>query len=545
MELDLESLSTKRLDHLGLVAQVCRDIHLTDVIDQCVGTDPRQHVTRGEAVLAMILNALGFVDRPLYLFPEFLQTKPLDRLIREDLTPDLFNDDLLGRTWDKLYEHGLEEIFLTVAVQAYHQEELGPFFHHDTSAWSVHGQYEPSGDITEAVPITITYGRPKNGRTDLKQFMVGLITAQELPVFIQTLSGNTADSTHFREVVQQYGERLKNAWQTDRIWIWDSKFYTKYNVQTTSADYKWITRVPETLKDAKRVLEETDIGLLRQCTTLEGYHLHAIETHYAGVPQRWIIVFSEKAYAREQATLQRQLTKERERADKQLWHLGNKQFRALADAEQAAQELEKTWKYHQLGQPHVETRQKRANGQQGRPRQDEALITVYRVKWTLQEDQPAQERALLRKGKFIIASNELDPIRFSDEALLIAYKDQQYVERGFRFLKDPGFFVPGTFLQTETRIMALVMVMGLALLVYSLAQRSLRRALDAQETPFPDPSRSNPRPTLKRVFQLFEGISVLYQGEQAIKVLGLTSLHHSLLQLLGAPFERIYTLEPG
>ncbi|RJS68684.1 DUF4277 domain-containing protein [Methanophagales archaeon] len=68
--------SSKNLDHLGIVATVCKEIGLADEIDGVIGVDPRQKVTCGEAVVAMILNALGFVDRPLYLFPEFMATKP-------------------------------------------------------------------------------------------------------------------------------------------------------------------------------------------------------------------------------------------------------------------------------------------------------------------------------------------------------------------------------------------------------------------------------------------------------------------------------------
>ena len=49
---------------------------MVDEIDGAVGVDPHQKVTCDEAVVAMILNALGFVDRPLYLFPEFMATKP-------------------------------------------------------------------------------------------------------------------------------------------------------------------------------------------------------------------------------------------------------------------------------------------------------------------------------------------------------------------------------------------------------------------------------------------------------------------------------------
>ena len=74
----------------------CKEIGLADEINRIVGVDPRQTVTCGEAVVAMVLNALGFVDRPLYLFPEFMATKLVEILIREGLKAEDFNDDVLG-----------------------------------------------------------------------------------------------------------------------------------------------------------------------------------------------------------------------------------------------------------------------------------------------------------------------------------------------------------------------------------------------------------------------------------------------------------------
>ncbi|MDI6886795.1 MAG: DUF4277 domain-containing protein, partial [archaeon] len=186
--------TSKDLDHLGIVAVVCREIGLAEEIDRIVGVDPRQKVTCGEAVVAMILNALGFVDRPLYLFPEFMTTKPVEILIREGLKAEDFNDDVLGRTLDKLYR-----------------------------------------------------GYSKDGRPDLKQFVISLVMSDDLPVFIQALSGNASDKNHFREIVKEYGASLQEKWGEDKIWVWDSAVYSEKNIKEISPSYKWITRVPETL----------------------------------------------------------------------------------------------------------------------------------------------------------------------------------------------------------------------------------------------------------------------------------------------------------
>jgi len=54
---------TERLDHLGTVSGVCREIGLAAYLD---ALDVRQHerVSVGTATVAMILNGLGFSNRP-------------------------------------------------------------------------------------------------------------------------------------------------------------------------------------------------------------------------------------------------------------------------------------------------------------------------------------------------------------------------------------------------------------------------------------------------------------------------------------------------
>jgi transposase len=50
-------------------------------------------VNTGEVVKAIILNGLGFVSRPLYLFPDFFQDKPIEHLIKEGIKASDLNDD--------------------------------------------------------------------------------------------------------------------------------------------------------------------------------------------------------------------------------------------------------------------------------------------------------------------------------------------------------------------------------------------------------------------------------------------------------------------
>ena len=63
----------------------------------------------------------------------------------------------------------------------------------------------------------------------------------------------------------------------------------------------------------------------------------------------------------------------------------------------------------------------------------------------------------------------------SDAEVIAAYKGQSSVEGGFRFLKDPLLFVSSLYVNKPSRLEGLLMVMTLALLVYSVAQRRLRK----------------------------------------------------------------------
>lgn len=533
---------SKNLAHLGIVSGVCKKIGLVEEINCIVGVDPRQKVTCGQAVVAMVLNALGFVDRPLYLFPEFLETKPVELLIGPGFTSEDFNDDVLGRTLDKLSVVGLEETFMRVAASA--QTYAGDddrFFHSDTTSMSVHGEYDRD-DEDEPVPIQITYGYPKDHRTDLKQFVVSLITSKGLPVFIQGLSGNTSDKDHFRELSEMYGMMLRTTWGRDRIWVWDSAFYTKKNLQALPPDMVWITRVPETLTLAQKLLQNAEN---MTATSMKGYSIQSTMVTYAGVQQRWIVVLSEQAYNREKKTLKKKTQQEKEMVKTALWHLSHQEFRCREDGLSALQELTKKWKYHRTQKIDLVEKQRKKNGGKGRPKTEDPKTTVYLVTATAQENDVEIHRCLQSLGRFIVATKELNAEKLSDEDTVKAYKDQQQVERGFRFLKDPLFFAHAIFLKTERRIQAMVMIMGLALLIYAIAEKKLRDALKTMDETLPD-QRGKPTktPTMRRMFQTFEGVSVLYneQGEQ-LEIMNLSETSRKVLLLFGEEYMEAYGLK--
>jgi transposase len=109
------------------------------------------------------------------------------------------------------------------------------------------------------------------------------------------------------------------------------------------------------------------------------------------------------------------------------------------------------------------------------------------------------------------------------------------VGRGFRFLKDPLFCADSLFLKRPERLMALLMVMGLALLVYALAEHPMRTELVRGRKSLPNQQgKPTQQPTMRWIFHLFEGIDVLWlrqpTGVQCL-VLNLKPIHRQILTL--------------
>ena len=92
-------MRVERLDHLGIVAGICREIGLAEYLDALAGPG-QQQVSVGTATVAMILNGLGFSNRRLYLVSQFFATKPVEHLLGPGITADQLHDDCLGRTLD-------------------------------------------------------------------------------------------------------------------------------------------------------------------------------------------------------------------------------------------------------------------------------------------------------------------------------------------------------------------------------------------------------------------------------------------------------------
>jgi len=390
----------------------------------------------------------------------------------------------------------------------------------------------------------VTYGHSKANRPDLKQVVLNLATTgvANFPIWMEACSGNASD----KAVLQAAAARMKKFCKELKdspsfLYVGDSAMYERCVKE--AGDMKWLSRVPERLNEAKKWLKLPDESFV--WTELSnGYRMTSLsEACYGGVAQRWMLIHSEHAAKRELKTLQKRIDKEKEAYTKVLWHLGNQDFTCDKDALLAAEKAVKALKYHQVGW--VTTRIEK-HAKPGRPKAGNAPEVVgYCIQGRLNEDLERIAVAKRHKGRFILASNELDQSVLPDETFLPEYKEQIKTEQGFRFIKSDTFEVDSIFLKKSSRIEALMMVMTLCLMVYSIAQNKLRQALEQAKETVPDQLRKETKkPTMAWIFRLFYGVHVwtIRQGEQTqTLVVNLTSLMKRIIGYFGPSAEKIYS----
>ena len=126
VKLKPQDIEIQNIDHLGIVAGIIDAIGIVEIINELIGVEKGEKVNAGQVVKAMIINGLGFVSKPLYMFPEYFETIACEHLIGAGVKPEYLNDDKLGRVMDKLFRKGLGTIFFIIALKGNcSQDEFG------------------------------------------------------------------------------------------------------------------------------------------------------------------------------------------------------------------------------------------------------------------------------------------------------------------------------------------------------------------------------------------------------------------------------------
>jgi transposase len=404
-----------------------------------------------------------------------------------------------------LYAHDLTKLFAGIASQARRIFGIkAEQVHIDTTSFSVSGDYARAEGAAEPAVIAITYGYSRDHREDLKQWMVALATTHDgdVPLFLQPLDGNSIDKVSLLAVITAIVAQLREADGDASVYVADNGIYSEANMrQLNQAGVKWVSRVSETLTEAKTLLQKGSETWQQS----EDGSMHWF-TRDMALPQgseRWVVVRTQASLQRAQQTVQRQVSKAQANWEQKCWHLSNRRFACEADA-RAAVERELKGKPGWL-EVHSDLVAHPQYAGKGRPRKDASPTSQqWQVATTVTVNQQQVEQEALRKACWIVGTNVLDESVLSDQQLVTTYKEQGGVERGFRFLKDPLFLASSGFVKKPERVMALSFIMVLCLLIYRLAEFRLRFRLAETQQTIPDQvHKPTARPTMRSRLSMF------------------------------------------
>lgn len=533
--------SIKRLDHLGIVSGTIKDLEIINLIDEHLKKDKQADVTPGETTAAMILNGLGFVSRVLTLTPQFFETKPLDILLRDGITQEQLNRYKLGRTLDAIAKYGCEALFNEIALSVCNQEKISlAHCHNDTTSFSVNGEYD---DQAEDAEVFITHGYSKDKRQDLKQIVLELCVSRDggVPFIMKPWNGNASDNKIFHERIKALKHSIAES-NTGMIHIADSKLYTAENIGQLASRY-FITRVPATIKQEGECITQS-IKKNEWVEIDDNNKLRIFNVEHYGVAQRWVVVYSKQAHERAKKTITRMVDKQEKQLIKDLFHLQAQRFACTTDAQVALAQIAKTYAYFTIKDAKVSPLE--SYNKRGRPTAGATTeVTGYKIEASHSIDQGLLDQEIEQRSCYVLATNVPEDVLPAHE-IISEYKGQDCVEKGFAFLKSPSFFVSSFFMKSVKRIQAMLVVMTLSLLVYTVAQRRLRSYLQANKKTIPNQiKQETKRPTLRWIFQCLEGIDyVVVRTSNSLEGLiqGITDLRRMILSCFGDEVRRIYKI---
>ena len=485
-----EEIDVYAVNHLPIVKAYSDKIGLVEIANQLVPSE--MEVEPGIIFLGMVLDTLSGRS-PLYRLENFFENQDTELLLGKVVDSKSFNDTTVGRLVDKLYKAGTIRIFTEIArrrnlifgVECKHM-------HFDTTSRIMFGDYDFHKD--QGLPFEITYGHSKDHRPDLKQFLISMLCVERgIPIFGKPENGNESDKNVNNTVLTDISKCMaRHGLETGAfIYIADSAMVTEKNLNVIGDDILFISRLPASYNECKRVIKESvekddweDLGVIAHSKSTVNrpaayYKAHESEATLYGKKYRAVVIHSSAHDRRRQKRIERELKSERKTLEDQSSTACKLTYFCRADAEAAAERLQKAdSEYYNLS---VEV-EERPKYERGRPRKDsrrKVKEMQYGLSVTIKEDTDAIATLRKEAGCFVMINNVPKDGESGYDAcsILKAYKDQHGIERNFGFLKDP-LIVNSLFLKKPERIEVLGLILLTALLIWRLIERSMRQHVE-------------------------------------------------------------------
>ena len=502
-----------------------------------------------ERTLCLLIHNILTTPMPMYAIADWLA--PLDEhcLGLEPAEAACIHDDRVGQALERFYHGRHKDVFFHLALRAIKTFGLQcTQIHQDTTTVTFSGKY-----ADWQAPEDLTYGNNKDHRPDLKQLVLGLsVTADgSVPLVHQVYPGNQTDDRLHPENHQRLRRLLQRA---DFIYVADCKLATEENLRRLAGcGGRFVSVMPRTRKEDRdfrqRVRENQvpwDHLLSRKNNRqpdakIDRYYLAQGQYQASGYRLLWIR--STQKAEQDAQSRTRHITESLEALRELQTRLNTYQLKRRPAIEQALDRIlqdhhTQDWIGYQI---HVHRQYQTHFPKRGRPKGSQKGQLHWKPCFSIgfDIDRQALERESLTDGVFPLITN-LEADSYSAKRVLEIYKFQPFLEKRHSQLKTWQEVTP-VLLKKDERVMAYLHLHVMALMVATLIERQLRRAMHKRALstlplyPEDRPCRYPTMFDLVRVFRGVERYEVLQGDQGTLFPAQLNRLQDLLLELLEVP----------
>jgi transposase len=555
-----KTILTHSIGALPIINRLLKRMRLEEFLQRHMPPEDNRTKVDTPRVVLLLLRNLLVSREPMYGVAEWACNfgPELFDLWSDDL--EFLNDDRVGRCTERVFTALETNLIMDIVTHVVQEFDVGlQELHNDSTTVSFFGNYSDAESeqrfAGQSVPA-ITWGHSKARRPDLKQLLYILTVSDDggVPVYFQAASGNVVDDQTHQATWRVLAELVQ---RPDFVYVADCKLATTENMNAIAAQGgRFITVLPATRKEdaqfRERLIKQPKTirweevyrvtnddnslrDVFRVCSdeqvSKEGYRL--LWFHSRGKAEADAVTRARRLQRaiRELTDLRQRLSGPRTRYRQRAKVVAV--VEAILDTHAARDFLHvdiserQEEKYHQAGRgrPHQGTKYERT------------VRTWFDVAWEV--DGRRLDRAVAGDGVFPLITNLAD---WKAADVLQAYKRQPIIEKRFSQLKS-DFCVAPVYLKNVRRIVGLLAIYFLALMVQSLLERELRKAMADQgveSLPLYPEGRPCKRPTTRCVLDVFEPIarhtiSTTTSDDIELFTTELAPIHRTIIKLLRIP----------
>ncbi len=458
---------------LPVVAEFARRLDLAGIVDRACPVRDLALLTHGQVIEALVANRLTS-PAPLVHVQDWARQWAVQEIFGID--PSALNDDRIGRALDAIAPQlaGIVGSVGAAAIAAFGLDVAR--LHWDMTSISLFGAY---ADPQEGF-ATPRFGHPKDRRTDLKQIQAGLAVTADggIPVFHRAYHGGAGE---IAQVTGAMEALRKLAGPRTFLMVGDSKLISYDNVRALiQAEVTFIAPA------SKTYVKATTLAQQQALATTDAVEVDYIAERDADKPAelrgRWRVredtmtLPAPKGSKGPALALRRVFAWSSRRADAAQVARTKKLDRARDDLERLSRGLGgRHYPDAQAVQQRVATiaSGRRVSSYLRTDVGTDPVTGKPTLNWHYDDTALAAETAT--DGWYALLTN-LDPDLADASEVLRRYKGQEVSERRYSNIKGPLAVAP-MFLKNNRRIEALITVICLSLLIFSLTERALRLAI--------------------------------------------------------------------